>query len=326
MKAGTDETILEEAKPILQLERPLLPIDKYAAREGVSTKLVEKCGRLGIVQIRKYKGNTYVVDVPLSPYRPESEGTAILPATSSCPPPRLVLEDLGPEDAGAGDENRRGKQESHKMTTQATQKPRSTSGQPVNKTTHAPKISGLSSLSLSRQARKVAADAHKIAGQPATPNIEHPKAETMSALTKSMFGKASLIVCLFAAFLAGLWLYTNQRLYRNRLDQTSASIQNVYDDSVQTSQQLATFQSNLVESTAEFERIKNELDNTKAVAKSVQEDVKSLRYEIAKVRQGLETIQQDNITALEQLKEQFQQITNQLSKFTLNKVKKEIIE
>jgi len=345
MKADTNEMVPEEGTPILQLERPLLPIDKYAAREGLTRAIVEECGRLGIVQLRKYKGKTYVVDVPVSPYHPACEGAPIL-------------------------------QEIHNIATQASltsggqaNQKSGGGGQTINKTIPAPKIFG--------SAQTETAVAHKIVGQPATSNIEPPKAETMSALAKSMFCKAfeikkqligkikretrqgepagkpqvtgnwlngnwlnppaedqlpitnyklpswqvaavSLMVCLFAAFLTGLWLYMNQRVHRSRLDQASASIQNVYDDSVRTSQQLATLQGKLVESTAELEWVKNELNNSKAATGNVQAEIESLRHEITKVRQDIEAIQQHNIAALEQLKEQFQQLTEQLSEFIKN--------
>ncbi len=75
METITDEMISQEAGPTLQLKRPLLPIDEYAAREGVSRDIVEECGKLGIVQIRKYKGKTFVVDVPLGPYSYTPETT-----------------------------------------------------------------------------------------------------------------------------------------------------------------------------------------------------------------------------------------------------------
>ncbi len=58
----------EEDRPSLQIKRSLLPIDEYAARQGLSVDLVEKCGDLGIVQIRKYRGKTFVVNSPVSPY------------------------------------------------------------------------------------------------------------------------------------------------------------------------------------------------------------------------------------------------------------------
>lgn len=75
METPVNETISQEAGPTLQLKKSLLPINEYAAREGVSRSIVEECGKLGIVQIRRYKGKTFVVDVPLSPYPYTSETT-----------------------------------------------------------------------------------------------------------------------------------------------------------------------------------------------------------------------------------------------------------
>ncbi len=51
----------EETGPALQLKRSLLPINEYATREGLSKNLVEEWGKLGIVQIRKYKGKMYYI-------------------------------------------------------------------------------------------------------------------------------------------------------------------------------------------------------------------------------------------------------------------------
>ncbi len=74
METALNQATSQETAATLQLNRPLLPIDEYATREGVSRGIVEECGRLGIVQVRKYKGKRYVVDVPLSPYRYPSRG------------------------------------------------------------------------------------------------------------------------------------------------------------------------------------------------------------------------------------------------------------
>jgi len=56
------------SRPAFILKKSLLSIDEYAAREGLSRDIIEHCGKLGIVLIRKYKGKTFVVDLPLSPY------------------------------------------------------------------------------------------------------------------------------------------------------------------------------------------------------------------------------------------------------------------
>ena len=46
-----------------QFKRDLVPLEEYAARVGISSDIIEQQGRLGVVQIRKYKGRKYVVDV-----------------------------------------------------------------------------------------------------------------------------------------------------------------------------------------------------------------------------------------------------------------------
>lgn len=48
----------------LKLKKALLPIEEYAAQQRLSTDIVEKCGKLGIIQIRRFKGKTFVVETP----------------------------------------------------------------------------------------------------------------------------------------------------------------------------------------------------------------------------------------------------------------------
>ncbi|MCX5634687.1 MAG: hypothetical protein NTW55_02440 [Planctomycetota bacterium] len=79
METIENEMISQETGPILQLKRPLLTLDQYAVREGVSPGILEQCGKLGIVQIRKHKGRTYVVDVPITPNMPELVGDPAKP-------------------------------------------------------------------------------------------------------------------------------------------------------------------------------------------------------------------------------------------------------
>jgi hypothetical protein len=68
MTTDTNNRTSRQTAPSLQLNKSLVPIDEYAAREGLSRSLVEECGKLGIVQLRTYKGKTFVVNVPISPY------------------------------------------------------------------------------------------------------------------------------------------------------------------------------------------------------------------------------------------------------------------
>ncbi|UCF42529.1 MAG: hypothetical protein JSV99_07990 [Planctomycetota bacterium] len=68
MTTDTNNRTSRQTARSLQLNKSLVPIDEYAAREGLSRDLVEECGKLGIVQLRTYKGETFVVNVPISPY------------------------------------------------------------------------------------------------------------------------------------------------------------------------------------------------------------------------------------------------------------------
>ncbi len=68
MKTITVQETLEDTVPTLQLERALVPIDEFAAREGVSRSAIEDWAKLGLVQIRRHKGKTFIVDVPPGPY------------------------------------------------------------------------------------------------------------------------------------------------------------------------------------------------------------------------------------------------------------------
>jgi len=64
--SGESDSSVHPAEPGSQFKRQLVPLDEYAAREGLSGETVEKQGRLGVVQIRKFRGRKFVVDVPFS--------------------------------------------------------------------------------------------------------------------------------------------------------------------------------------------------------------------------------------------------------------------
>ncbi len=75
MKTAPD-TIGQEHLKVLRLNRPLLPIEQFAAREGTTIEEIEKCSNIGIVQLRKHNGKTYVVDIPVCSYDATAEADA----------------------------------------------------------------------------------------------------------------------------------------------------------------------------------------------------------------------------------------------------------
>ena len=69
------------SEPIFSKKKSLLTVGQYAVRQGVSAGVVQECARLGVVQVRKHKNKTFIVDLPLDTYKitkqqdyPSSEG------------------------------------------------------------------------------------------------------------------------------------------------------------------------------------------------------------------------------------------------------------
>jgi prefoldin subunit 5 len=56
-------TAVQKAESSSHFKRNLVPLDEYAARQGISSDIVEQQGQLGAIQIRKFKGQKFVVDV-----------------------------------------------------------------------------------------------------------------------------------------------------------------------------------------------------------------------------------------------------------------------
>ena len=58
------DTAVQKAESSSHFKRNLVPLNEYAARQGISSDIVEQQGQLGVIQIRKFKGQKFVVDVP----------------------------------------------------------------------------------------------------------------------------------------------------------------------------------------------------------------------------------------------------------------------
>ena len=102
METAANETTTLQAEQTLQLKRTLVPIDEYAEQEGVSIGIVEQCARLGIIQIRKFKGETFVVDLPLnlSVYPFDADADPTQPADKSAHAQKLseLVKRITPEE------------------------------------------------------------------------------------------------------------------------------------------------------------------------------------------------------------------------------------
>lgn len=62
-KITEGDTAAQNTEWSSHFRRNLVPLDEYAARQGISSEIVEQQGQLGVIQVRKFKGQKFVVDV-----------------------------------------------------------------------------------------------------------------------------------------------------------------------------------------------------------------------------------------------------------------------
>ena len=51
-----------------RLDRRLVELHEYAKREGITVQDVTNCSEIGIIHLRRHKGKTFVVDMPVCSY------------------------------------------------------------------------------------------------------------------------------------------------------------------------------------------------------------------------------------------------------------------
>ncbi|TFG49856.1 MAG: hypothetical protein E4H40_02265 [Candidatus Brocadiia bacterium] len=64
----TTERKQKNEKDVCSTDHQMVEIEEYALREGVSVKMVEDLVKMGVIKMRRSRGRSFVVDVPLSPY------------------------------------------------------------------------------------------------------------------------------------------------------------------------------------------------------------------------------------------------------------------
>jgi hypothetical protein len=86
MKSNTGQTGYKKAGRLLQDGAALISVEQYAAKEGLTIELIEACALAGVVQTRRHKGKTFVVDHPLTPYSQGSpDSSAVSPQPAAYP-------------------------------------------------------------------------------------------------------------------------------------------------------------------------------------------------------------------------------------------------
>jgi len=291
MEATGNETIMQQSWAALHIKKSLLPIDEYVRREGLSRSIVENRGKLGVVQIRKYKGKTYVVDVPVSPYLFESKtakektqslGSSLQAERPAAPARKPTSHGPGMSGRSSGLSERAGKIKSARTV---TAKPRSIIEKPKKAipSTEANRPSESSEIALNDEFRLRA-----LAAQAKSGRIW----QVTSILS---------LVFVFAACLVSFWFYMDRRVQLERADSAYATVTTVHQNYLQAKRQVETLRSRIESSSADLERSRYELSKS-------QEQIKTLRNQLAAAGRDVRLLRRRYFETVRQLEQQIEKL------------------
>ncbi len=292
MKTNTNETFSEQGRPASQLKISLLPIDEYAMRQGISRKIVEECGRLGVIQIRKHKGELYVVDAPIDSGLCHPE-----PTEAMSPEASEIINKL----TATVDEITQSLPEP--IDIPDFQVPEFADEPPwlIDEITEAEELEGTEETLDSKEKAK----------------------------HNWQINAVLSIAFLFTSIFACLWVYTDRKIQLNKIEQANSSLQTANKSSFQATQQIETLQKSLAGSKTQTALLQNELKDYKGQTTWLQNELedykaqtgllqnelkdyktqaKTLKDELARINKSLETIRGRNAEAVKRLNKQIQKL------------------
>lgn len=268
MQTTTNETISQQSGPTLQLKRSLLTIGEYAASQGLSIGIVNECSKLGIVQIRKHKGKTFVVDVPLAPYlyTPETTGRAAQPVDKAAQTRRIsdLVRKIIPDTP-----------DKHPAET-------------INEQIQTP---DLEILEIDDEFLELIDEAAETEEEPELTLTSRDNEVQFALLTSQARSRRAwqvagffLMVSLFMVLLGSFWLYMDRKIQLNGLERAYASIQEIHKNSRQADQRAEALRNKLAGSRVELEHVRNELDNSGVQLKTTQKELTAVRQKLKNIR------------------------------------------
>jgi len=330
METTQENTKQQEQSTTVQFRKRLLSISEYAQRYGVSVSQVEKNCKLGVVQTRKYKGQTYVVDAPFSfeadSREPQSSDKKSFARKVSELAHKYVANSAKKTEA-TSTENDEPSVEIHDEsqteeemveTLQTNFRETIDEGDvytekigdviddtnlfgPIEPpelelfeiTDEFSKISDVKpeTKKFSEPAITVATDRYRVS------KVFAKKAKTK--LRKWQVTAIALVIFLSFALFSNLWLFVNTE----EATRSFEYIQNkTYNNAAKSIQRAELLKRDLDNSNAEVERLQSELKNTKA-------ELEKTRSELMRIKQKFVTTRRRSIESVDQLNEQIQELS-----------------
>jgi len=285
MQTATDKTVLAENVSMLRLlglRKPLVPIEEYAAREEVSVDIVEQCVKLGILQIRKCRGKTFVVDMPLSPYPyvEENPGETTKPTDRAEQVKKIfeLVRKATPQPSTKTKE----------PTSLGHSRPIENPGRPV----HRPQIKRPEVVAEST--KKV----EKTVQVKQKPTIAKKPQENLCSLEVLLAAQAksrriwqivalSSVAAVCVLLFVGLLFFADYKVQLARFDKTYANIQTSLNEAGQATIRAESLQNELDRSNAELGRLRRAIERSRAQAKQLESELDTANLELGRAENDL---------------------------------------
>ncbi|OQA02607.1 MAG: hypothetical protein BWY69_00975 [Planctomycetes bacterium ADurb.Bin401] len=269
-------------------KKTLLTPQQYASSQGISSGVVEECAKLGVVQIRRHKNKTFIVDLPLDAAKSakQQEETRVEPINTFQQAQRIsgIINKLV------------------KPTVQQTKSAQKVTRPEVVQKPAAP----IPDLKIFAQEENIA------------PAIKHEKfnpvpvefkistgRKIQDALTLSTRGKlvfAFLALALVITAAAMVWFGMQNNAQQKRLEQAYENIGKLVNENELTARKA--------------KMLEMDSANWKAEAQQGQQSIASLEIQLvqtkeklAETQENLSKVQEDHLQTLNQINEQLKEIT-----------------
>lgn len=285
-------------EPIFSRRKSLLTVGQYATRQGVSTGVVQECARLGVVQVRKHRDKTYIVDLPLNTYD-------IIKQQDSLPPEAIDVESCS---------NKITELVSRVLKPQNDIRP-SPAAPARNQRTHKEKLAPVRSVPAAMPAldplvvetKKVTDDKNKNAPPPDRFRITPLRSITDSVKIFSL--RKVFFILVTTAFVISLfafaWVSIDRKIQQHKLQQAYDSITRLMSKYEETRQQARLYELDMMGWRADAEQAKKALLNSES-------ELQSARRNLYEARKDLQTIQLYNTEKLKELNDQITRIRSNL--------------
>ncbi|MFA5292216.1 MAG: hypothetical protein WC496_04185 [Phycisphaerae bacterium] len=277
--------------PIFSRKKSLLTVQQYATSQGVSTGVVQECAKLGVVQVRKHKDRTYIVDLPLDVYKNARQD-----------------DDHKPEPIDTAAQVQRISGLVNKIF--QPQIPLLPSERQVNKENIVAKPVAIPDLNFFAQEESRAAATsrvNKVAPEISQFRISTGRKFTDAVKTTSAWKIVSVAatIALVISIAAYTWSSMDRKLQQQKLNLAYANINNLLSEYESSRQKAKLYELDSMNWQSEAQR------NQKAFA-DLQTEFQQTREKLLQTQKSLSATQQYNVETLKKLNEQIAEITTRI--------------